>query len=82
MLNGIAVLRAYFALFTGKRTTASVSLRATPVERLGIAVIVAIVLLGGWLAPPVVASRHRVADAALLKPLAPASAAPAPRPGR
>ncbi len=62
MLNGIAILRAYFSLFTGKRTTASVSLQATPVERFGIVVIAVVVLLGGWLAPPLVASRHDLAD--------------------
>jgi NADH-quinone oxidoreductase subunit M len=62
MLSGIAILRAYFALFTGKRTSASVSLQATPVERFGIVVIAVVVLLGGWLAPPLVASRHALAD--------------------
>ena len=36
MFNGIAILRAYFALFTGKRPTTSVSLQKTPQERIGI----------------------------------------------
>lgn len=62
MLNGIAILRAYFALFTGKRTPVSVSLQATRVERFGIVAVVLVLLLGGWLAPQMVASRHDVAD--------------------
>lgn len=62
MLNGIAILRAYFALFTGKRPTTSVSLQTTPVERAGIIVILLIVFLGGWFSPNVVASRHQTAD--------------------
>jgi len=62
MLNGIAIMRAYFALFTGKRPTTSVSLQVTPTERLGIVILALVVFLGGWLSPSVVASRHRVAD--------------------
>jgi NADH-quinone oxidoreductase subunit M len=76
MFNGIAILRAYFALFTGKRTTTSVSLRKTPVERVGIIVITLVVFLGGWFSPGVVASRHETADKLLErtgKPAAPAS---------
>jgi formate hydrogenlyase subunit 3/multisubunit Na+/H+ antiporter MnhD subunit len=67
MLNGIAVLRAYFSLFTGKRVAPSVSLQATRVERVGIAAVVVVVLLGGWLAPDVVASRHSLADQILIE---------------
>ncbi len=62
MLNGIAILRAYFALFTGKRPTTSVSLQITSPERVGIVTIALLVFLAGWFSPAVVASRHRVAD--------------------
>ena len=62
MLNGIAVMRAYFSLFTGKRVAASVSLQATRVERISIASVVIVVLMGGWLAPNIVATRHARAD--------------------
>ncbi len=62
MLNGIAILRAYFALFTGKRPTTSVSLQITSPERVGIVIIALLVFLAGWFSPAVVASRHRVAD--------------------
>jgi len=62
MLNGIAIMRAYFALFTGKRPTPSVSLQVTPVEHVGIVVITLVVFLGGWFSPGVVASRHGTAE--------------------
>lgn len=62
MLNGIAILRAYFSLFTGRRCTTSVSLRMTAFERSGIALLAVIVFLGAWFSPALVASRHRVAD--------------------
>jgi len=62
MLNGIAIMRAYFALFTGKRPTTSVSLQVTAVERVGIVIIALVVFLGGWFSPGVVASRHGTAD--------------------
>jgi len=59
--NGVAIMRAYFALFTGKRSTTSVSLRATRIERAGIVLIALIVFMGGWLSPQLVASRHDTA---------------------
>jgi NADH-quinone oxidoreductase subunit M len=62
MLNGIAILRAYFALFTGRRPTTSVSLQVTALERAGIILIVVLVFLGGWFSPGVVASRHDTAE--------------------
>jgi NADH-quinone oxidoreductase subunit M len=62
MFNGIAIMRAYFALFTGKRPTTSVSLQITPPERVGIVMIALLVFVGGWFSPAVVTSRHRVAD--------------------
>jgi NADH-quinone oxidoreductase subunit M len=62
MFNGIAIMRAYFALFTGKRTTTSVSLRRTPIERVGVILITLVVFLGGWFSPGVVSSRHETAD--------------------
>ncbi|MFN2378295.1 MAG: proton-conducting transporter membrane subunit [Candidatus Binatia bacterium] len=62
MLNGIAILRAYFSLFTGRRPTTSVSLQLTAKERVGVVLIAVPVLLAGWFSPQVVASRHRVAE--------------------
>jgi len=65
MLNGIAILRAYFALFTGRRPSMSVSLPITRIERVGVVIIALIVFAGAWLPPSIVASRHRVAESLL-----------------
>ncbi len=62
MLNGIAILRAYFSLFTGQRPAPSVPLPTTPPERTGIVIIALLVFLAGWFSPAVVESRHRVAE--------------------
>ncbi|MEY3660068.1 MAG: NAD(P)H-quinone oxidoreductase chain 4 1 [Pseudomonadota bacterium] len=62
MLNGIALLRAYFALFTGKRPQTSIVLTTTWRERIGIVLITLAVFGGAWLTPSVVASRHTTAE--------------------
>ncbi len=61
MLNGIAILRAYFSLFTGKRQQTSISLSVTGRERAGIVLITLMVFGAAWLTPSVVDSRHRTA---------------------
>lgn len=64
-VNGIAVLRAYFRLFTGARHQASVSLEITPRERFAVLALAAL-LVGGAVAPqPGVADRHAAAVALL-----------------
>lgn len=65
MFNGIAILRAYFSIFTGRRPSLSVSLPITRMERIGIVLIALIVFAGAWLPPGIVASRHRVAESLL-----------------
>jgi NADH-quinone oxidoreductase subunit M len=61
-LNGIAVVRAYFRLFTGTRHPSNVPLGMTPRERIAVLTLAAI-LLGGGLAPqPGIASRYRAAE--------------------
>lgn len=62
MFNGLAVMRAYFALFTGKQPSTSVSLQVTPNERIGIIIIAILIFVGVGFSPSVVLSRHRVAD--------------------
>ena len=60
-LNGIAVLRVYFLLFTGARHASSVRLRVGPRERLAILTLAALILGGGLVPQPGVLSRHRAA---------------------
>lgn len=77
MLNGIAILRAYFALFTGKRPTTSVSLQITSLERAAVILIMVVVFLGGWFSPGLVASRHDTAEKLLERKTAGQTGAPA-----
>jgi NADH-quinone oxidoreductase subunit M len=60
-LNGIAVVRVYFLLFTGARHASSVRLRVGPRERLAILTLAALILGGGLFPQPGVSSRHRAA---------------------
>jgi len=64
-LNGIAILRTYLILFTGTRHVSSFNLAITPRERFAVIVLAALVLGGGLLPQPGVASRQRAADAIL-----------------
>jgi NADH-quinone oxidoreductase subunit M len=80
MMNAIAIMRAYFALFTGRSPATSISLRATLPERAGIVIISMLVFLGGWFSPSVVESRHRTANRLLGAPVPPAEAAPHGKP--
>ena len=60
-LNGIAVVRVYFLLFTGTRHASAVRLRVGPRERLAILTLAALILGGGLVPQPGVLSRHRAA---------------------
>jgi NADH-quinone oxidoreductase subunit M len=60
-LNGIAVVRVYFLLFTGTRHVSAVRLRVGPRERLAILTLAALILGGGLFPQPGVVSRHRAA---------------------
>jgi len=61
-LNGIAVLRAYFRLFAGKRHAATISLRIGLRERIAVLTLTAL-LLGGGLFPQLgISSRHQAAQ--------------------
>jgi NADH-quinone oxidoreductase subunit M len=65
MLNGIAIMRAYFSLFTGRRPVTSIPMNVTRSERAGLTIIVLAMLVGGWFSPAFVASRHAAAEALL-----------------
>jgi NADH-quinone oxidoreductase subunit M len=63
-LNGIAVMRAYFLIFTGARhvSTVSVSLGSSSRERFAVLTLSALILGGGLFPQPGVSSRQRAAQ--------------------
>ena len=60
-LNGIAVMRAYFLLFTGARHLSTVSLETGPRERFVFLTVSALILAGGLFPQPGISSRQRAA---------------------
>ena len=64
-LNGIAVVRAYFLLFTGARHVSTVSLGLGLRERIAVLTLAALILGGGLFPQPGVMSRERAADEVL-----------------
>jgi len=61
-LNGIAVLRAYFYLFTGARHVSTVSLGIGLRERVAVLTLAALILGGGLFPQPGVSTRERAAE--------------------
>jgi NADH-quinone oxidoreductase subunit M len=61
-LNGIAVVRAYFMLFTGARHVSTVSLGIGPRERFAVLTFSALILGGGLFPQPGVSTRWRAAE--------------------
>jgi NADH-quinone oxidoreductase subunit M len=61
-LNGIAVVRAYFLLFAGPPSPASVPLGITFRERFAVLTLTALIVGGGLVPQPGVASWHRAAE--------------------
>jgi NADH-quinone oxidoreductase subunit M len=64
-LNGIAVVRAYFLLFTGARHVSTVSLGLGLRERIAVLTLAALILGGGIFPQPGVSSRERAAEEVL-----------------
>ena len=60
-INGIAILRAYFMLFTGKRHHSSISANITLRERIAVSTLTVLILAGGFLPQPGIVTRHRAA---------------------
>lgn len=60
-LNGIAIVRSYFAIFTGTRHQTNVSLQIRGREKLAVLTLAALILIGGILPGPGVVSRFRAA---------------------
>lgn len=61
-LNGIAIMRAYFRIFTGRRFQTTAVLRSRASERFALLVLTFLVLGGGLWPQPGVASRHHAAQ--------------------
>lgn len=61
-LNGIAVLQAYFRLFTGPRHPTSVDLRSRAAEGVAVLTLVVVMIGGGIYPQPFLASRSRAAE--------------------
>jgi NADH-quinone oxidoreductase subunit M len=66
-LNGIAVMHAYFRLFTGTHHTASISLTARWPEKAAILVLTALIFGGGLAPQPGVRSRYHAAAAIMAR---------------
>lgn len=60
-LNGIAVMQAYFRVFTGARHLATFSLRARLPERVAVLLLAALIIGGGLWPQPGIASRYHAA---------------------
>ena len=60
-LNGIAFVKAYFLLFTGKRHTSTVSLAIGLRERLAVLSLAALIFVGGMIPQYGVSSRYKAA---------------------
>lgn len=61
MLNGIAVMRAYFRIFTGTRHTTTIPMRSLFEEQVAIIGLSLLIVAGGIYPQPGVASRYRAA---------------------
>lgn len=66
-LNGIAVLHAYFRLFTGTEHRACISLRARMPERVAVLTLSVLIIGGGLVPQPGVKSRYHAAEALIDK---------------
>jgi NADH-quinone oxidoreductase subunit M len=60
-LNGLAVLHAYFRIFTGNTHTTSIDLNVRPAERIAVLVLTALIIGGGLVPQPGVNSGFRAA---------------------
>ncbi len=60
-LNGIAILHAYFMIFTGTQQLSSISLGARLPERIAVMILSVLILGGGLFPQPGVASRYHAA---------------------
>jgi NADH-quinone oxidoreductase subunit M len=74
-LNGIAVLKAYFLIFAGRKHATSIPLRGSWRVRTTVLVLAVLILAGGLYPQPGVESRHRAALEVLAERKSPLPAA-------
>jgi NADH-quinone oxidoreductase subunit M len=60
-LNGLAVIQAYFRIFTGKPYPSTIDLQVRPSERASVLIISALIFLGGLFPQLGVSNRYRAA---------------------
>jgi len=60
-MNGVAIVKAYFHVFTGTRHTSTVKMDCRPSERITILVMVVLIIGGGLIPQPGVKSRYHAA---------------------
>jgi len=60
-LCGIAIMHAYFRIFTGKHHRTSISLKSSSSERFAYLVLIALIVIGGLVPQPGVATRYHAA---------------------
>jgi NADH-quinone oxidoreductase subunit M len=65
-LNGIAIIRAYFSIFTGARHASTVSLQLGLRERIAVLTLAGLILGGGIFPQPGVTSRMKAAEVILI----------------
>jgi NADH-quinone oxidoreductase subunit M len=61
-IDGIAVVRVYFILFTGRRHESVAHLAVTNAERVAILTLVGLILIGGLIPQPAIADRFLAAE--------------------
>ncbi|HVJ81302.1 MAG TPA: proton-conducting transporter membrane subunit [Planctomycetia bacterium] len=76
-LQGIAVVKVYFALFAGKPPRCWLPEIADRRERIGVYAFAALLLIGGFFPQPVLSARHRAAEELLARRAAVLAAAEA-----
>jgi len=60
-LCGIAIMHAYFRIFTGKHHRTSISLKSSSSERFAYLLLIALIVIGGLVPQPGVATRYHAA---------------------
>lgn len=79
-LNGVALIKTYFILFTGTRYSSAVSLKIRTRERFAVLLLASLILVGGIYPQPGIHSRNEAVKALLKvrETLAPSPSLPAP----